>query len=148
MGLWTGTVYFAGRKGGIRLTEKELTQIHYINIEIKHIKEELQRLEGKSMVKGQEITGMPAPNGTSDKVADYATEKAELEMMLDMALKRLYLTRNQVERFLQGIEDNEIRLIVRMRAINCMNWYQIGEEIGMERTTVSKKYRNFLKDSH
>lgn len=130
------------------MTEKELAQIHYINIEIKHIKEELKRLESKSMVKGQEITGMPAPNGTSDKVADYVTEKAELEMMLDMALKRLYITRNQVERFLQEIEDNEIRLIVRMRAINCMNWYQIGKEIGMERTTVSKKYRNFLKVSH
>lgn len=130
------------------MTEKELSQIHYINIEIKHIQDELNKLECRSMVKGQEITGMPGVTGTSDKVGDYATEKAELEMLLDMAIKRLYLVRNQIERFLQLIDDAEIRLIVRLRSINDMGWKEIGEVVGMERTTVSKKYHKFLKDSH
>ena len=105
------------------MTEKELSQIHYINIEIRKITEELARLNNKSIIKGQEITGMPFVSGTSDKVADIATEKAELEMLLETNIKKL-------------------------RAINDMGWREIGELVGMERTTVSKKYRNFLKVSH
>lgn len=127
------------------MTEKELSEIHYINLEIKHIQVELNRLECKSLVKGQDITGLPGASDTSDKVADYATEKAELEMMLDMELKKLYLARNRVERFLQEIDDSEIRLIIRLRSINCMSWYQIGEEVGKDRRTVQKKYKKFLK---
>lgn len=128
------------------MTKTELSRIHYINIEIKHIQEELNELENKSFVKGQDLTGMPAAaGGTSDKVANYATEKAELEMLLDMALKRLYFAKNKVERFLQSIEDDELRLIIRLRAINCMSWYKIGEELGKDRRTVRKKYEKFLK---
>ena len=130
------------------MTEKELSQIHYINIEIRMITEELARLNNKSIIKGQEITGMPFVSGTSDKVADIATEKAELEMLLETNIKKLYLVRNKTERFLQTIDDAEIRLIIRLRAINDMGWREIGELVGMERTTVSKKYRNFLKVSH
>ena len=91
---------------------------------------------------------MPFVSGTSAKVADIATEKAELEMLLETNIKKLYLVRNKTERFLQTIEDAEIRLIIRLRAINDMGWREIGELVGMERTTVSKKYRNFLKVSH
>lgn len=127
------------------MTEKELSQIHYINIEIKHIQDELNKLECRSMVKGQEITGMPGVTGTSDKVGDYATEKAELEMFLDMAVKKLYVERNRIERFLAMIQNADDRLLVRLRSVNCMSWYKIGDELGIDRRTAQKRYKEILK---
>lgn len=132
--------------GERRLTEKELSQIHYINIEIETIKEDLNRLNGRSQVKGQEITGMPFGSGISDKTADSAIETAELQMLLEVTIKRLYLVRNSIERFLQTIDDPEMRLIIRLRSINDMGWQEIGDELGMSRTTASRKYKQFCKD--
>lgn len=130
------------------MTEKELNEIHYIIIELKRLHKEKEELESKSIVKGQEITGMPGGNTTSDKVADYAVELAEIKELIDLQIKRLYIVRTKIERYIETIEDAEIRLIIRLRAINNMRWEDIGAELGMERTTVSKKYRNFLKLSH
>lgn len=127
------------------MTEKDLNQIHYINIEIKHIQDELNKLECRSMVKGQEITGMPSVTGTSDKVGDYATEKAELEMLLDMAIKKLYVERNRIERFLAMIQNADDRLLVRLRSVNCMSWYKIGDKLGIDRRTAQKRYKEILK---
>ena len=130
------------------MTEKELNEIHYIIIELKRLQKEKEELESKSIVKGQEITGMPGGNITSDKVADYAVELAEIKELIDLEIKRLYIVRAKIERYIETIEDAEMRLIIRLRAINNMRWEDIGAELGMERTTVSKKYRNFLKLSH
>lgn len=130
------------------MTEKELNEIHYIIIELKRLQKEKEELESKSIVKGQEITGMPGGSVTSDKVADYAVELAEIKELIDLQIKRLYIVRTKIERYIETIEDAEIRLIIRLRAINNMRWEDIGAELGMERTTVSKKYRNFLKVSH
>ena len=91
---------------------------------------------------------MPGGNITSDKVADYAVELAEIKELIDLEIKRLYIVRAKIERYIETIEDAEMRLIIRLRAINNMRWEDIGAELGMERTTVSKKYRNFLKLSH
>lgn len=127
------------------MTEKELNQIYWINIEIKKLTEEKERLENRSLVKGQEITGLPGGGQASDKVADFATELAEIKELLNLAIKKLYITRSKVERFLDTIEDSEIRLIIRLRSVNNLSWYQIGEELGMDRRTARNKYKKFLE---
>lgn len=131
------------------MTEKELNQIHYINIELKRLEEEKLRLESMSLVKSQQITGLPGGSGGShDKIADYAADLADTKAMIEHKIKELFMVRKKVERYIDTIDDAEMRLIVRLRAINNMRWEDIGDELGMERTTVSKKYRRFIKDSH
>ena len=41
------------------MTEKELNQLHYLNIEILHLQDEITKLESQSEVKSQVLTGMP-----------------------------------------------------------------------------------------
>lgn len=130
------------------MTEKELNEIHYIIIELKRLQKEKEELESKSIVKGQEITGMPGGNATSDKVADYAVELAEIKELIDLQIKRLYIVRTKIERYIETIEDAEIRLIIRLRAINNMRWEDIGAELGMDRRTAARKYYNYLKVAH
>ena len=65
--------------------------------------------------------------------------------MLHYNLKKLQIERKKMEEFLSSIEDVELRLIVRLRVVNNMKWEEIGAELGMERTTVSKKFYKFFR---
>lgn len=130
------------------MTEKELRGIFYINIEIKRLEEEKKGLESKSWIKGQEITGLPSGGKAKNKVEDYAVELAEIEELINLELKRLYIVRAKIERYIETIDDDEIRLIIRLRAINNMNWEDIGREVGMDRRTASRKYYGYLKVAH
>jgi len=128
------------------LTEKELNQLHYINKEIEVLKEQLDDLKSRSIIKGQEITGMPFVTGTSDKTASIALTIREIEELYEIKLRELYLVRARLERYINTITDDETRLIVRLRCINNMFWEDIGAEIGMDRRTASRKYYKFINN--
>ena len=127
------------------MTEKELRQLYYLCRETDELQRELQRLEWSIYPRSQEITGMPSGTDIGDIVGRHAAEMADLRTMIELNIQRIFYERRRIERFIEGIADAEIRLIVRLRFINHLNWDVIGAELGMERTTVSKKCRRFLK---
>jgi len=127
------------------LTENELNKLHFINKEIGVLKNQLEELKSRSLIKGQEITDMPFGNGTSDKTGDRAIAMREIEEMYEIKLKELYLTRGKIERYINTIDDDGERLIIRLRCVNNMRWEDIAIEVGYERTTVAKKYHNHFK---
>jgi hypothetical protein len=129
------------------LTEKELNQLHWINKEIEVLKRQKEELESKSYIKGQEITDMPFGTGTTNKTCDRAVAMQELNELYEIKLKELYLVRGRIERYINSIDDAELRLILRLRCINNMNWDNIGDEIGMDRRTASRKYFRHIKES-
>ncbi len=131
----------------IDTTEKELNQLHYINKEIEVLKEQLDELKSRSVIKGQEITGMPFVTGTSDKTACIAIAIREVEELYEIKLRELYLVRGRIERYINTIEDAELRLIVRLRCINNMRWEDIGAEMSMDRRTASRKYYKFIREN-
>jgi hypothetical protein len=139
-----GTTTDRTEEGSDPMTEKELNQLHYINKEIEVLKDQLDELKSRSMIKGQEITGMPFVTGTSDKTACIAIAIREVEELYEIKLRELYLVRGRIERYINTIEDGEIRLIIRLRCINNMHWEDIASEVGWERTTVSKKFRQYI----
>lgn len=128
----------------INTTEKELNQLHYINKEIEVLKDQLDELKSRSLIKGQEITGMPFVGGTSDKTCSMAIAIREIEELYEIKLRELYVVRSRLERYINTIDDDEIRLIVRLRCINNMRWDDIAREVGWERTTVSKRFRKYI----
>ena len=70
----------------------------------------------------------------------------EIKNLIDISVKKLLYTRAEIERFLQEIEDPELRLIIRLRSINHLGWQEIGEELGMDRRTASRKYQKFCDE--
>lgn len=126
------------------MTFEDLLSVYSINIEIKKIQEEIQRLREQNFFKPNVISDMPRGGTGKDMLVEYAEESKRLDDMLNYSLSRLQKKRTEIEEFISSIEDNETRLIVRLRCINNMDWQQIGGELGMERTTVSKKFYNFL----
>lgn len=130
------------------MTEKELNQLHYLNIEIVHLKEEIMKLESESEVKAQVLTGMPYSGRLSDPTGNKGTELSENKMLLNLNLARAEIEKNKLERFIASIKDSEMRIIIRLRHINSLTWEEIGEELHMDRRTASRKYLKFLKSAH
>lgn len=127
------------------MTEKEMNRLHWINKEIGVLKKQKDELDSKSYCKGQIITDMPRGSGTSDKVGDRAIAMQEINELYEIKLKELYLVRGQIERYINMIDDDRVRLIIRLRCINNMEWEDIGQEVGYHRTRVSQIYRDYFK---
>ena len=129
-----------------RVTFEDLISVHNISIEIKKVQEEIQQLREQNFFKPNIISDMPRGGTGKDMLVEYVEESKRLDDILNYSLRKLQKKRAEIEEFICGIEDNETRLIVRLRCINNMDWIDIGEELGMERTTASKKFYKYLDE--
>lgn len=129
------------------MTKEELKQIYYINGEIKMWQRELERLQCKSLVKGQEISDMPRGNGTSDKVGDLAIERNEVEVIINGKLAEIQVQRKKIMDYINGVDDSLLRQIMFFRNVSCMSWNQVARELGKTETCVKQIYsRHFRKE--
>lgn len=131
------------------MTLEELSSLYYINKEIEKLKEELYNLNNnRNFYKSNIISDMPRGGEPKDIMLNYAENKKTIEDMLNYSLRKLQIKRAKIEEFLSQVEDAETRLIMRLRCINNMRWEDIGEELGMSRTTVSRKFYNYFQVAH
>lgn len=128
------------------MDKKELNRIYYIDLEIKDIKEELEELEGLMIGATNYSKENVQTSGNSDKVGDLACKIGELRNLYELKLEELYIQKTRVERFINDIDDSEMRLIVRNRNVKLKQWEDIAKSLGYERTTVSKKYWKFINE--
>ena len=136
------------------MTFEEACQIYYINEEIKILKKELCELEeerkNRPYSKAITYSDMPKGCGMSDPMADVdelVDQDKTVRQMLAYSIQRLQRARKDMEIFLQTIEKAEERLILRLRCINNMTWQEIGDEIGMSRMTVKRKWDKFWQEN-
>ena len=128
------------------MTREELKQIYHINREIKMWQRELDRLQCKSLIGGQSLDGMPKGSGTSDKVADLAVEKTEIEEIINGKLTEIQVQRKRIMNYINNIEDSLLRQIVYLRNVSCMNWKQVARELNSTENCVKQIYsRHFRK---
>lgn len=112
------------------MTLKELSQLYYLNREIKTDQRRLQELEAKALPGAQVITGMPHGTGAVDKVGNYAAEIADLRGILEAKHRRCLCERSRLERYIAGIEDSRLRQIFTCRFIGGLSWRQVAARIG------------------
>lgn len=108
---------------------------------------ELERLQCKSLIKGQEITGLPFGNGgNTDKVGNMAVDMADIETIIRGKLAEIQMQRKKIIEYIDGIEDSLLRQIVFLRNVSCMNWNQVAREVNNSPDCVRKIYdRHFIK---
>lgn len=127
-------------------TAKELSGIYYINKEIKSLQLELAELKQKNFYKPNLISDMPRGGGAKEPNLEYVNDVLLLEDLINYSLRKLQHERKKIEDFLETVEDPELRLIMRLRAVNNMKWEDIGNELGIERTTASKKFFRYFQE--
>ena len=129
------------------MTVEELSELYYINKEITIIQKEIAKLKEMNFYKKPIISDMPkGSNRGTDILTEYVDDMRTLETMLLYNLRKLQEKRKTAEAFLESVKDAELRLIMRLRVVNNMSWYDIGDEVGKDRRTVSKKFYDFFKN--
>ena len=133
------------RKGIYRMTEKELSQYYYL-------KKEIEDLENKLAELGYGVGAIKwslEPKGTalSASIQEKITELKDLWISRRMDAIETYL---KIGNYINTIPEPDIRLIATYRYLNLLTWDQTAAKLGdgSDRTTVAKKMRKYLKNSH
>lgn len=132
------------------MTVEELSELYYINKEIEMIQKELIELREKIFYKKSMLSNLSKANRIIDENLRYVEIMEQLEQQLNFSLFELQKKRMEIESFLQTIKNAEDRLIIRLRVIDNMKWQEIADKLGLERTTVSKRFHKFftIQNSH
>lgn len=128
------------------MTEKELKQIYYLNRELKMWQQKKEEYLCKSLITGQQLSGMPKAAGCGDKTGDYATDIAEIDRVIEGRLVEIQRQRKAIIEFIEQIDDSLMRQIVFYRNVSCMSWQQVANHIGGNNKANSMRmaYNRFL----
>lgn len=129
------------------MTIKEISQLYYLNREIEADKRRLAELELKAMPGAASMDGMPRAASSSDRVARYAIEIADLKGIIEAKHQQCLYERNRLERYIADIDDSLTRQIFTYRFVNGLPWEQVAACIGGGNTEygVKKKCYRYLK---
>ena len=131
------------------MTKRELSQLYFLTKEIAKDKERLARLEAAARIRAEQLTGMPRGGVKKDKVGDLSAEIADLEKEIDRNVARCYKEMARLTRYVDSIPDSQMRLVFKLRCIDCKSWKRIALDIGGKNTedSVKKQFYRFLKKS-
>lgn len=126
------------------MTEQELSAIYYLDIQITRLKRRIAELPDDTIGGGFDISGVRG-SMPGDPTGRLAQKKIQLLEQLTKALEDKIDAEIKIRAFISSIEDEEIKTIAELRCIYLESWSDIGEELHADRTTVSKKFRSYLK---
>lgn len=128
------------------MNKEDLGQLHYLNKEIEMLK--IRQRELKTIAEGTttRITGMPFGSGISDKIGNYASDIADLDLLISLNLDKCWKELKRLNQFINTIDDSQLRQIFSLRYINGLTWQQIAFAIGECDESYPRRLHNrFLK---
>lgn len=129
------------------MSSRKLKNLYYLKKEIKELKRRISKLESAAAGCTARITGLPGDEGISDKIGESAVQIADLRVLLDSSLKKALYELNKLNRYIDKIENSEIKLIFTLRYINGTSWQRIAFAIGYQDESIPrKKHNKFLKN--
>ena len=110
---------------------------------------ELNKVECKSLIKAQVITGMPFGTGISDPTFSIVAEKERYIKIIEGILCKIQISRNNIMNFIETIPDSVTRQIFFYRCVSNLNWFQVARNIGegYSADSVKQTYYRHLKKS-
>ena len=122
-----------------------LNKLYWIKKEIRQLENRIKELTYLSAVS---MNGMPKGSGVNSPVEKLYDQIEKLKEKLDFKKANLIAEEERLEKILDTIEDDEVRVYARGRFIECKSYEQIGNENFVDRTTVSKKLRQYVEGSN
>lgn len=112
------------------MTLEELSQHFKLRARLARDEEMLESLEAAACPGAQVLTGMPHAPGVRDKVGDLAAEIADMKERIRYLREEIAREEARVEGFVSGIENDQIRMIFRLRFLRCLTWGEVAAVIG------------------
>lgn len=130
------------------MTKKELSQLYYLNKEIKQLENKLMELETTAYKTTSNLTGMPGNGKHSDKVGQYAAEIVDLKALINLNIEKCWREKRRLERYIQSIDDSLIRQIFQLRYIEGMKWEEVADKIkGVTADSIKKQCYRYIRHS-
>lgn len=126
------------------MKESELNSLYYIEKRISRLRHRIAELNMD--ISAIKYTGLPHGNEAGRPLEEYIVRKDELVQQLTQELNKKLAEELKIRRYLENVEDEEVKAIMEMRFIHLMGWFEISEELHMERTTAAKKMRKYLRE--
>lgn len=130
------------------MTREKLRKVYLIDKEIEMLEKELDRIRQQSLMRSKQITGMPFANTneTGDPTQELALKILTAQEELSAQKIKLEKERLELIHYIYSIDDPMLRLIVKYRCVDCLGWQKIADMVGYERTSVSKKFNEFVRN--
>lgn len=116
------------------MTKEELNQIFYLNNEVMMWQKELDKLQCRSLIKDQHLSGMPKAEGAGDCVGSIVAEIDNIRTIIEGKLAEIQMQRRKIMDFISAIDDSLIRQIIFYRHISLMKWNEVARNIGGDNT--------------
>ncbi len=130
------------------MTQKELSQLNYLRQEILEIQGRIRVLEALATKCTAQISDMPGPQTINDKTGKYSAQIADLKTELEIKACRCYREFLKLNRYIEGVEDRQMRTILALRYIQGLTWQQVAYKIGKnDEQYPRKKHNAFIKKS-
>ena len=138
--------------------KKKLKQYRALQKEIPKIKKDISKLQDRML-------DVPTVAGKITKSSDsfpYILEHVKVEMaepkqateidkqirVKELRLEKAERDKTEIEQFIAGIEDSTDRQIFELSFLDGKKQREVAEEVGMERSGISKKIDKILQLSH
>ena len=132
------------------MTKERLEEYRSNKDEIRELEYKLAHLgEGDSMIGNDVVfdyrTGFPQPQA----VVGVDWEKYDrLKEMYQSRVVKLRKECAEVEQWIDGIQNGQMRRIFRMKYMDGMTQSKIGKAVHLDRSRISRKIDDFLKNAH
>lgn len=121
------------------MTLRELSKYYKLHERLEQNRQMLSSLYAAAGLGAQEISGMPHAPGVSDQVSSLVIEIEDLKERISHLESECAQEKRILERYISTIEDDQTRMVFRLRFVHCMTWPQVAKAIGGRNTANSVK---------
>ena len=123
------------------MSEKELSKYFYLKKEVEDLENRIK--EFGNGVRSIQIKDVQVSSSHKNK----SIQETKVELVARLTEKRISALEQylEIERYIEDVDDAEIRNIMRYRYLDLMKWEDIGEKMFQDRTSVAKKVRKYIR---
>lgn len=128
------------------MTKKELSQLYYLQREIRSDERRLEELEAAATSTTAKLSGSPGGGRISDKTA-IGAEIADLKSIIRSKQEMCIAHYNKIMRYIATLDDSMIRQVITYRHVDMMKWRDIAQKIGGGNSEdgIRKAYTRYLE---
>lgn len=125
------------------MSEKELSKYYYLKKEVEDLEQRIE--EFGNGVRSMQIKEVSVSGSRKNK----SIQETKVELVGMLTEKRISALEQylEIERYIEDVEDVEIRNIMRYRYLDLLKWEEIGAKLYQDRTSVSKKVRKYIREN-
>lgn len=128
------------------MDKKRLSRMYFLPIRIDQKVREIQRIQERLTSASPNLSGMPHGGGVHDKIGEGVVELVTRKEELEELVSGYRLELNDLEEWVESIEDIQIQTMIELRYKERMTWNQVADAMGCVNTDDScrKMVERFL----